>query len=574
MFRVLKKFNSIFDARKKRNIILLSAMMLIGAILEMLSVSLVVPLITVLLDEQKFMANHYVQVVCHYFNIKDLNGFVLIVLVALIFIFLFKNIFLAIEYYFQYSFISKAKLDIQRSLMQSCLEMPYESFLYAKSGEIQRNILNDVNMSFSLLESVISFFTEGIVSIALGVTIFIVDPYMAGMLAIILMIMVIVIFKVVKPILVKASSRYQQQASICNTWIIQSVNGIKEIKITNTEKFFLENYVKAGREAVGAEKINSVLSSIPRLVIETFSVCGMLLVVVFFLLGGDSIKALIPHISAFAFAAVRLLPSVNRISVAMNAVAYKEPILDNMIKNLKNVNKVNSTGTIRLEGQCTFLDKVEMKNITYRYPNSEQYILKNASLSIKKGKSIGIVGTSGAGKTTSVDILLGLLKTEEGQILCDGIDIRNEYQQWLGMIGYIPQTIFMLDGTIRDNVAFGSGNLSDDKIMSVIDEAQLGEFIRSLPMGLDTEIGERGIRLSGGQRQRVGIARALYRNPEILVFDEATSSLDNETETAIMESINSFRGKKTLIIIAHRLSTIEECDEVYRVEDGKIKKEK
>ena len=211
-----------------------------------------------------------------------------------------------------------------------------------------------------------------------------------------------------------------------------------------------------------------------------------------------------------------------------------------------------------------------MKDITYAYPGTEKKIFDHANLEIPVGKSVGIVGTSGSGKSTVVDILLGLLKTHQGTICADGINIKDNYRSWLRNVGYIPQMIFMLDDTIRKNVAFGISEeeMQEDRIWEVLKEAQLDEFIKSLPEGLDTGIGERGIRLSGGQRQRIGIARALYNNPEILILDEATSALDNDTEAAIMESINRLHGKKTLIIIAHRLQTIENCDIVYRIADG------
>ena len=221
-------------------------------------------------------------------------------------------------------------------------------------------------------------------------------------------------------------------------------------------------------------------------------------------------------------------------------------------------------------------DKVELKDIVYRYPGTDTLIFDHADMEIPIGKSVGIVGTSGAGKTTAVDILLGLLKLQQGQILADGVEVREHYQSWLKNIGYIPQFIFMIDSTIRKNVAFGyqDEDIDDEKVWRALKEAQLDEFVRGLPEGLDTGIGERGIRISGGQKQRIGIARALFEDPEILVLDEATSALDNETEAAIMDSINRLHGKKTLIIIAHRLQTIEKCDMVYRVEHGKVQRER
>jgi ABC-type multidrug transport system fused ATPase/permease subunit len=220
--------------------------------------------------------------------------------------------------------------------------------------------------------------------------------------------------------------------------------------------------------------------------------------------------------------------------------------------------------------------EIKLSNISYKYPNTDVYIFKGAEMSIPVGSAVGVVGTTGAGKTTIIDILLGLLKLESGSITADGVDISTNYQGWLKNIGYIPQTLFMTDASIRNNVAFGYADdeIDDDRVWEVLKEAQLDEFVRGLPDGLNSSIGERGIRISGGQRQRIAIARALYEDPEVLVLDEATSALDNETEAAIMDSINILAGKKTLVIIAHRLQTIEKCNMVYRVEGGKISRER
>ncbi|MCX4315549.1 MAG: ATP-binding cassette domain-containing protein, partial [Lachnospiraceae bacterium] len=241
-----------------------------------------------------------------------------------------------------------------------------------------------------------------------------------------------------------------------------------------------------------------------------------------------------------------------------------------------NGRQTEKTSGRKTSSRLTFEREITLQNISYSYPNSEQHVLEHAQMSVPVGKSVGIVGTSGAGKTTAVDIMLGLLNPQEGQVLADGVDVMSVYTEWLSHIGYIPQTIFMLDDTIRANVAFGLAReeQTDEQVWYALQEAQLAEFVRSLPEGLDTQIGERGVRLSGGQRQRIGIARALYTNPELLIFDEATSALDNETEAAIMESINSLHGRKTMVIIAHRLQTIEGCDMVYRVKDGRIERER
>ena len=283
-------------------------------------------------------------------------------------------------------------------------------------------------------------------------------------------------------------------------------------------------------------------------------------------------------VAAFGIAAIRVLPSVNRINTYITEIAYTQPSLDFVYQNLQEGMKTDAMLAERKANsqveKLNLEDKIELKHITFHYPDTDKNIFTDAHMEVQKGKSVGIMGASGAGKSTIVDVLLGLLHAQSGEITCDGVDIFKNYESWLAQIGYIPQSIYLIDESIRDNIAFGidEEKINEGRIWEVLEEAQLKEFVEELPEGLDTTIGDRGVRLSGGQRQRIGIARALYHDPEILVFDEATSALDNETEAAVMEAVNSFHGKKTMVIIAHRLNTIEKCDIIYKVEDEKIVK--
>ena len=327
----------------------------------------------------------------------------------------------------------------------------------------------------------------------------------------------------------------------------------------------------------------NLYNATPRMIIESVAIAGMILYMMFRLLGGAQAAEIMPQLAALAVMAMRLIPCANRINNYLTSISYFEPffmgVSDNLQQEIRDESISYDPETYRKKKDVEKLpvkDKVELKDIVYRYPGTDTLIFDHADMEIPIGKSVGIVGTSGAGKTTAVDILLGLLKLQQGQILADGVEVREHYQSWLKNIGYIPQFIFMIDSTIRKNVAFGyqDEDIDDEKVWRALKEAQLDEFVRGLPEGLDTGIGERGIRISGGQKQRIGIARALFEDPEILVLDEATSALDNETEAAIMDSINRLHGKKTLIIIAHRLQTIEKCDMVYRVEHGKVQRER
>ena len=597
MLQIVKKFLKILNKRQKLRVIIIGILMVIGAFLETLGVGLILPLVTAITTPNFIETNKYAKMVCELFDLHTTRTFMVVVIAALIFVYIFKNMYLFLEYYVQARFICNNRFAVQCRLLETYLHRPYEYFLNAESGEIVRVITNDTQSTFFLLSTVLSFFTEGVVSVALIITIIATDPFMALLLASVLGGMMLLIGKLIKPLLKRAGINFQQNSAKTNKWLLQSINGIKEIKVAEKEDYFLEQFSKYGKRAIDSEKKNTVLGNAPRLTIEAFGISAMLAVIAILMWRGREINTMLPQLSAFAMAAVRLMPSVNRMASSLNSMSYQEPALDKMLEHLSVAQRwENEQGELSEDRAVTVCDtnecvvdarntvavdltldkQVALSNITYAYPNAESFVLEHANMVIPVGKSVGIVGASGAGKTTAIDILLGLLPPQEGRVLVDGVDIREDYDGWLSHLGYIPQMIFMLDDTIRANVAFGvpAKEVDDSQVWKALEEAQLKAFVQSLPDGLDTTIGERGVRLSGGQRQRIGIARALYTDPELLIFDEATSALDNETEAAIMESINALHGRKTMVIIAHRLTTIEECDIVYRVENRKIVKER
>lgn len=590
MIGIIKKFTKILSKQQKIRVIIIGMMMVIGAFLETLGVGLILPLVTAITTPDFISTNQYAKMVCKLMDLHTTRTFLIVVIAALIFVYVFKNVYLFLEYYVQYRFICNNRFSVQRQLMQVYLYRPYEFFLNSESGEIVRIVTNDTASTFALLSTALSFFTEAVVSCALIITIIATDPFMAILLAVVLGGMMFLIGKMIKPVLKKAGLNYQKNVGKSNKWLLQSVSGIKEVKVARKEEYFLEQFSKHGKKAIDSEKLNSVLGTVPRLSIEAFGISAMLAVIAILMWKGREVDTMLPQLSAFAMAAVRLMPSVNRMSSSLNSMSYQEPALDKMLEHLSVAKRWENENQSEVAGdktdcadksrvsdrQVTLNQMVELRDITYVYPNTEQPVLNHANMEIPIGKSIGIVGSSGSGKTTAIDILLGLLPPQDGQVLVDGVDIRENYSGWLAHIGYIPQMIFMLDDTIRANVAFGlpKEQVDDERVWTALEEAQLADFVMGLPHGLDTTIGERGVRLSGGQRQRIGIARALYTDPELLIFDEATSALDNETEAAIMESINALHGRKTLVIIAHRLTTIEECDMVYRVENSEITKER
>ena len=575
----------LLDRKQKQKMILLVFLMLIGAVLETLGVSMILPVMNVVIEKNAVQNHRYLQVICDIFHIgyDDTRTRMIFVMTGLIVIFAVKNIFLFFQQKVQLKFVYTNQFATSRRMMINFMERPYEYYLNADTSVIQRSITSDVNNMYGLILSLLQLVSEGIVFVCLVAVSLVTDVVMSITVAVLLVAALLIIKCVLKPIMRKAGEENQDYYSGLYKWIDQSVMGIKEIKIANKENYFINEYAKCGAGYVNAVQRYNLYNATPRLLIETVAIAGMILYVMISLLQGANVEEIMPQIGLLAVAAMRLIPCANRINNHLTSISYFEPffmgVSDNLQQEIRDENidydEASYQKKIEVE-KLTIKEKIELRDIVYKYPNTEVLIFDHADMEIPIGKSVGIVGTSGAGKTTVVDILLGLLRLQSGEILADGVEVRDHYQSWLKNIGYIPQTIFMIDSTIRKNVAFGYADedIDDEKVWRALKEAQLDEFVRGLPEGLDTGIGERGIRLSGGQRQRIGIARALFEDPEVLVLDEATSALDNETEAAIMDSINRLHGRKTLIIIAHRLQTIEKCDMVYRVENGKVDRER
>lgn len=584
VFRVIKKFSQILNAYQKSRVILLTLLMIFGGVLETCSVSLIVPFMNAVINPEDGMKKKYAQIICRIFNIESANSYLIILATLISLLFIFKNLYLAIESNIQHKFVYGNMFTLQEKLLEAFIYRPYEYFLNATSGEIIRVVSADTREAFEILVMMLSMFSELVVSMMLIAAIFIIAPIPTMCIAVMLLLLLLIIIMILKPILHNMGVVQQKSAAGMNKWLLQSIHGIKELKVMQKERFFLDSYSNFGKKYIYALRMNQTLSVMPRFTIEGVSMGTMFIFVAIMIGNGIELSLVIPMLTAVVMATIRLLPSINRISQSLNRIAYGEPMLDKVIEHVQafilrgNVDKKYDTSSCKYINTSVIdnANNFEFKNITYHYPNSEQIVLSSTCLSICKGETIGIVGASGAGKTTLADIILGLLTPQSGQFFIDNIDITDSISSLHSQIGYIPQSIFMLDDTIAANIAFGvaTQDIDQEKLKTVVREAALESFISELPEGLNTQIGERGVRLSGGQRQRIGIARALYREPSILILDEATSALDNETEGAIMESINHLKGKKTMIIIAHRLTTIENCDHVYRVENGKIIKER
>ena len=579
MLQIIKKLRILLDRKQKLSMVGLMFLMIIGAFLQTAGVGMLVQVVSVVIDPESVEKSGIVRSFYDFLGCQDFQIFSVTVMALLIGVFIVKNIFLFVQLKLTFGFVYKNQFATSERMMRNYLRRGYEYFLNADTAVVQRSITSDVNNMYALVLALLQLMSDGVVSLFVVAFCFVTNGVMTVLLGAALVVLMLAVKKVLKPIMHKAGEDNQNYYSGLFKWISQTVQGIKEVKIACREQYFVDEYCKCGAGYVNAVQKNSLYNNIPKLLIETVCIAVMVTYMIVLTVSGTSAENMLEVLSTLAAAAFVLLPAVNRINNQINAIAYAEPcfmsVSDNLQEEINDANVDMSFAAVD-QKKLEIRKSIELKDIVYAYPNTDRLIFDRANLTIPIGASVGLVGTSGAGKSTIVDILLGLLEVQEGHICADGIDVKSQYRSFLKNIGYIPQMIFMLDDTIRRNIAFGipDEEIDEQRVWEVLEEAQLEEFVRSLPEGLETGIGERGIRLSGGQRQRIGIARALYHDPEILILDEATSALDNDTEKAIMDSINRFQGRKTLIIIAHRLQTIEKCDLVYRVENGQAKLER
>ena len=571
---VLQKINYIFDSKQKVYSVFLCIGLFIGALMELAGVSLITQLISLVSTPSKIHTNKLMDNVYNRLNMTNDNQFFLFVVIGLIIIYVVKNSYLLWINYIQYTFIYDNQLRLSGRLIDCYLKKPYTYHLDKNSAEMVRNVMLDSERFFQMLLSVFLTLSEALVSALLCLYLLVVDWFIT-----ISVVVILGVFSGVYLLLFKNKAKeYGKENQIYDGKMHQSINqalgAVKDIKILHREKYFANAFLGFGKRKMTAVRNNNVLGQAPKFLIETVCIGAILLVIVFKLYHGENMANMLPQLAAFALAAFKLLPSVSKINNYANLIIFLKPSVDLIYRDIKDTEDMIDYEVIDAYDKDVYdkPDKIVVNNISFRYPNKENDVIKKLSFDIPLGSSIGLIGPSGSGKSTLADIILGILTPYEGEVLYGEMNVHKHPLKWSKKLAYIPQQIFLSDESIRNNVAFGIENedIDDDKVWDALREAQLDEFIKADPQGLDAMVGERGVRLSGGQRQRIGIARALYDNPEILVLDEATSALDVETEKAVMEAIDRLAGSKTLIIIAHRLSTIKNCDYVFKVENGKI----
>ena len=569
---LIHKINYIFNKNQKIRLIQLTVIIVIGAFFELLGVSAILPFINVVLEPDAIKTTSYLSFFYDLLGFHSVNDFMIFLGVCLIVVYIVKNIYVAMMYDAQYRFTYRNQCRISSRLLSSYLQESYLFHVEHNSAELLRNVNMDVAVFFQVVLGMLQLFTEVSVCFVLVVFLLFMDVWITIGVAVLLGVFAMGFMKLFRVRLREMGLKSRNYQAEMNKWMLQAMGGIKEIKVRNREVFFGEKYKTAYYLYAESQRKYSLLGILPRPILEMFCVTGLLIVVVIRLLCGVELDNFIPTLSVFAIAAFRMLPSFNRITNNMNTVMFNRTAVDRIYSDLKQSEQYLGEKCLKTTAEVDFQKEISVEGLVFTYPKADKPVLNKVSLKIPKNTSVAFIGPSGAGKTTLADLVLGVLEPQCGKILVDGKNIQSGMDSWHKKLGYIPQSIYIMDDTLRNNVAFGvlEEDIDDVKVWKALEEAQLKDFVGTLEDGLDTNIGEGGMRLSGGQRQRIGIARVLYNDPQVLVLDEATSALDTETESAVMEAIENFNGKKTMIIIAHRLSTVKNCNIVYKVDDHNV----
>ncbi len=572
---LLFKLGYIFDKRDKWKLTLLTAAIIIGSFLELLAVMVFMPFIDVLQNTGAIESTWYLKMVYEMFGFHSANSFMVLIAVGIIGIYVLKNGYLILEkdYIFRFSYNTQMKLSTR--LLSAYMQEPYTFHLNNNIAILQRSLYEDTSRFMQVILYALELAAELAVSAVLVIYLLIISK------SITIIVLGFLAFFVGGFLLV--SRKYSRRLGLENQgyegkifqWMNQALGGIKEIKILDREDYFTDEFQKYWKKYARGLRIARTISILPKYTVEAVSMTGLLIAIIVKLLFGEAdMVYFIPQLAAFAVAAMRLMPSVGRINEHASNMLYAFPSVELVYHDLVEIEGMTGNGQKEWKRDWKLQKGIRVQGVSYHYPDAEELVLDDVSFTIEKGAAVAFIGSTGSGKTTMVDIILGLLTPVKGVVMADEINVHEQPKTFHAQVGYIPQTIYLSDDTIRNNIAFGvrKERIDESAVNAAVEKAQLREFIESLPHGLDTIVGDRGVRLSGGQRQRIGIARALYHDPEILVLDEATSALDNETESAVMEAIEHLQGMKTMLIIAHRLTTIRNVDVIYEVSEGKVQR--
>lgn len=565
------KIKSLLNREEKYKIIGIVFLMFIASGLELLGVGVIFPFVQLVNQPEIVYSHPRYSWAYHFVNASSPNSFIVFIGLGIIIFYVCKTIFFIFFQRTQIFFVRDKQVQLEKKLMNLYLYSPYTFHLQRNTSENLRNIqlVNAVTEGYIL--TWLNLFVEGIIIVSILTFLIFFQPWATLGVFLLIGSSTSIFYHSIKRKLSLSGKIQAEEAQLKQLWFNQAFGSIKEIKVLNKEEFFIKKYAKACFNYAEALYNYRFWGQLPRLFFELLVVCSMILLVLLMMFLAQNIESLVPTLALMVVAAVRILPSVNRLVAMVMKLRQSAYAVNLVFDDLVSLERNKSDTPLSLK-ELPLKRNIEIIDLEYVYPGTDTPALTGLSLSIPKGSSVAFVGPSGAGKTTLVNVILGLLHPSGGKILVDGIDIQENITAWQQEIGYIPQDIYLIDDSVRRNIALGVEDhlIDDDQVWRAVQLAQLEDFIKSLPKGLDTKVGEQGVRISGGQRQRIGIGRALYHNPKVLVFDEATSALDSETEQKVGQSIKQLTGKKTLIIIAHRLSTVMNCDQIFFLQNGRL----
>lgn len=548
----------------------------IAALLETLGVSVIVPLVNALLNPAQLFENSYIRSTTEFLGIHTNEGLIILVIFAVVLVYIFKNLFFIFFAWIKSRYACKIQRECSVYMMQSYMNRGYKFFLNQNVNELTQGANGDVTFLYHIINGLLQTVTQLMVSAFICIYMCYTDWQIAVGVILSSLLCLLIIFVFFRKKMLKAGIQYRTYNILSSKALLQAFHGIKEVLVMRKQRYFIKEFEENIIKRQNATVVQNIGAEIPAYIIEAICIIGIMVILGIKIVNVPDPGNFVAVLASFAVGAFRILPALGKISNSVNLISTSMPGLNTVYENIVEARKFNDN-FYNVESEddeqyrnLTFEESISIRNVSFAYNSELKKVLNQLSLEIPKGKSVAFVGESGAGKSTLADLILGVLKPDEGEVLLDNVNIRKIPGLWGQLIGYVPQSIYLTDTSICRNIAFGieESRIDEDNVKAALEKADLLDFVLDLPNGIHTKVGDRGVRLSGGQRQRIGIARALYHDPEILILDEATSALDNETERSVMEAIDSLHGKMTLIIIAHRLTTIKNCDFIYEIVSG------
>lgn len=540
-------------------------LMIASMFMELLSIGMLIPIISIISSDDLNKKYPFLSNILQKFGATEKQHVLIYVMLLFIFVYTFKMLFMTFVTWVNYKYVFSLQIYFSEKLFKGYLSHPITFHMQKNSAQLIQNTINLVSSTTGVLVTVLSILTEIITATAIVILLFKIQP-VGFMYMCLIFIPAFILFQIItKKNIIKLGKAYQNHEGKRIQYLQQGISAVKDIKVLGREEYFIDQYKIENSNSARSYQKQQTLQALPRFYLEFLAVLSIGILIIQMAISGKEFSSILTTLGLFGGAAFRLMPSLNRIAGSVQLIRFSKPVLETLRMEFHLIDCISPKLSTQ---KINFFNQVVLENISFTYPNNKRKALENVSLTIPKGKSVGIIGTTGVGKSTLVDIILGLLTPQSGCVKVDNVNIECNLPAWQSKIGYVPQVIQLIDDTLRKNIAFGvnENEINELALVNAIKSAQIEDLINNQPNGLETTVGERGIRLSGGERQRIGIARALYHNPAVLVLDEATSSLDVHTEQEIMKSVNALSKEKTIIIVAHRLTTIEKCDFIYKLE--------